>query len=616
MGSAHFLIRACQYLGEEIATHPYSREITVEHAESEESAVSYWKRRVAECCLYGVDLNGLAVELAKLALWLETVAIDRPLTFLDPHLRRGNSLIGARLGELGTLPGELVLLEGEVSRAVETELPVLLEPLAEIRSTPSEAVEDIKKKERLYKVYTNRREPFRLLADVWASAFVDRRVTDEQYKQAVDTVAQPRKFTEIAKQEWFANAIALARRTDFDPFHWELEFLEVFYNEHGRRADAGFDAVIGNPPYEVLSELESGRDLAAFRKFIEREPVYEPSRTGKNNLYKLFICRALELLADNGCMGFITPMAVLGDKITADVRRQIIKVAAFTGIDGFPQKDNPANRVFPEAKLSTAVFTLARRQRSERERFRVRVHLGRTLDEDSPSYELSTADVPLYDPVNFTIASCAQADWDLATRIMRSGRMTRLRDYAEFFQGEVNETNERARGNLADDPDEGKLVTRGASICLYVTRPASQGNDLYLNVEKFLADKGAQTKAFHHLYRRVCWQESSPQNNFRRVIAALLPDGEFCNHKINYVPEHTSRLPLEFVLGLLNSNLIDWYFRLGSTNAAVSHYQVANLPCPVFDESEPEVDEIKIVQSVVRSGAFDDAYEMVRAALG
>jgi hypothetical protein len=85
-------------------------------------------------------------------------------------------------------------------------------------------------------------------------------------------------------------------------------------------------------------------------------------------------------------------------------------------------------------------------------------------------------------------------------------------------------------------------------------------------------------------------QESSPQNNFRRVIGALIPQGEFCNHKVNYLPEYTSKYPLEVVLALLNSKLIDWYFRLGSTNAAVSHYQLYNLPCPVFAASEGATD--------------------------
>lgn len=172
--------------------------------------------------------------------------------------------------------------------------------------------------------------------------------------------------------------------------------------------------------------------------------------------------------------------------------------------------------------------------------FVARVHPGRMIEPNSPSLKLSTASIPLYDPANFTIVSCSQDDWDLATRIMQSGRMTRLKEFTEFFQGEVNETNERAKGNLTLNPDDGKLVTRGASVCLYILRDASQGEDLFLRVDKFLDGKGEHTKAFHHQYPRIGVQESSPQNNFRRVISAFIPAGQFCNHKVNYLPEHTS----------------------------------------------------------------------------
>ena len=94
------------------------------------------------------------------------------------------------------------------------------------------------------------------------------------------------------------------------------------------------------------------------RAFIEAEPTYAPSRRGKNNLYKLFICRALDLLADGGRLGFITPMAVLGDDQAADLRREMLRQGSFTAIEAFPQKDDPARRVFLEAKLSTALFVL------------------------------------------------------------------------------------------------------------------------------------------------------------------------------------------------------------------------------------------------------------------
>ncbi|WP_292318904.1 hypothetical protein, partial [Mesorhizobium sp.] len=96
---------ACQYLAEEIATNPYTSDRGADDLLGDETTITYWKRRVAENCLHGVDVNPMAVELAKLALWLETVAADAPLTFLDHHLRCGDSIIGARIPRLDSIPG-------------------------------------------------------------------------------------------------------------------------------------------------------------------------------------------------------------------------------------------------------------------------------------------------------------------------------------------------------------------------------------------------------------------------------------------------------------------------------------------------------------------------------
>jgi len=93
MGSGHFLLRVCQYLAEEVATNPHTGDPDLAALDGDASILTYWKRRIVEHCIYGADLNPVAVELAKLALWLETAAIDQPLTFLDHHLRCGNSLV-------------------------------------------------------------------------------------------------------------------------------------------------------------------------------------------------------------------------------------------------------------------------------------------------------------------------------------------------------------------------------------------------------------------------------------------------------------------------------------------------------------------------------------------
>ncbi len=96
MGSAAFLVQACRYLAEAYGRARIAAGLDDDGRISQEELASY-KRRVAEKCLYGVDLNPMAVELAKVSLWLETLSGDRPLTFLDAHLRCGNALIGAPL---------------------------------------------------------------------------------------------------------------------------------------------------------------------------------------------------------------------------------------------------------------------------------------------------------------------------------------------------------------------------------------------------------------------------------------------------------------------------------------------------------------------------------------
>jgi hypothetical protein len=612
MGSSHFLLRACQFLAEEIATNPYTE---ADHAPGAtgESTLSYWKRRVVESCLYGVDLNPMAVELAKLAIWLETVAADRPLTFLDHHLRHGNSLIGAKVARLRAFPGEQGMYEDVFDRELARKLPAFLESLAEIRRSSSESLPQVKQQQTAFAAFTRAVAPFRQLADLWCAAAAGAAVTPQEYHAALDEVDKPVRFKKVAEADWFAAAVRKARE-EMACFHWELDFPEVFFGERGPADHPGFDAIIGNPPYEVLSELESGLDLSNLRAFIEAEPTYAPSRRGKNNLYKLFVCRALDLLAEGGRLGFITPMAVLGDDQAADLRREMVRQGSFTAIEAFPQKDDPTRRVFPEAKLSTAVFALEKgRDGAAGRPFRARVHPGRFIEEDSPGLTLTTEAIPLYDPSNFTIVSCDQADWDLASRIVQSGRMGRLKEFTEFFQGEVNETNERAKGNLTRVERQGKLVTRGANICLYVIRTASQGEDLLLNVESFLRGKGPDTKAYHHRYRRVGLQESSPQNNFRRIIAALIPAGEFCNHTVNYCTERSCLLDLHFVLALLNNTLSDWYFRLGSTNAHVSHYQLYNLPCPVFAPSlaPNHADLQKRAEAAVAAGRPEEALDLL-----
>jgi hypothetical protein len=314
--------------------------------------------------------------------------------------------------------------------------------------------------------------------------------------------------------------------------------------------------------------------------YFEETPLYAPAIRGKKNLYKLFICRGAALAREAGCFSYIVPMPLLGDDQAVSVRKMLLERTELQTVEAFPQKDDPKHRVFTEAKLATTIFVT--RKQEPHKSLRVRTHKGATIELASPALELSPCDLIQFDPSNAPIPSCTQRDWNIAVSIISRDTVKRLGDYCIASQGEVNETTDGKKGFISNNPSDGPLILRGSMVGLYVLRPASQGEPIYLRTEKFLKGKPDSAKALHHKQQRVGWQESSPQNNFRRIIAASIPEDEFCNHLINYIPQQESRLDLDVVLALLNSQLLDWYFRISSTNAHVSHYQVHNLPIPTI----------------------------------
>lgn len=610
MGSGHFLVRACQYLAEEIATNPYTREVP-EPELTEESALVYWKRRVAEECLFGVDLNPLAVELAKLALWLETVAKDRPLAFLDTQLRCGNSLVGTKLARLDRLPRGHSLFAGRVEQEFNKQKNELTEMLRRLRAVESLDVASVKAKEKILRQYESRSRAFVVLANIWCEDFFrkENAITDEGYDALIKSLGHPRQLAQL--EVTYSAILDSANR--LRPFHWEFEFPEMFFASSDSMVH-GFDAVIGNPPYDVIASKEAGMDLEPLKGFFQAQPEYAPSFIGKNNLYKLFVCKAVEILRNGGLLGFIVPMALLGDENALGLRKLILDKGAFTEIHAFPQKDDPHNRVFPDAKLSTAIFGMVKTEDSavKGELFTSTRHSGRLFDADAPFLRLSTASIPQYDPSNMTVVSCDQADWDLAVRLMGLKCFSRLGQWCTSFQGEVNETTDKTL--LSDDENDGQEVLRGASICLYAVRDASQGEPKYIDRQRFVTAKARSGKLRHTLEGRIGFQRSAPQNNFRRIIAAPVAAGEFCFDTVSYIPESESRLSPSLLLALLNSQLLEWYFRLGSSNSKLNEYQFDNLPCPAFQPSPMEHTE-KIIRKLEPLVAENDLEAILRLGI-
>ena len=334
MGSGAFLIGALDALADRLA------EIWVEAGRYPgfTEALPEARHRVAERSLYGVDLNPMAVELAKLSIWIAASARGRPLSFLDHHLKVGNALLGAppdfyRLGipkdayarrkfkdpeagfkEHPAVPKEdledLQLLTGkslEKWRGGRAGSGPLFDFAARLPELP-EAQETAADVEAAHRAYARWRESdavrkWRLIADYWTAAWFaepapgvrlpDHRGLDWLVSQAPRANVAQLESSEYLGPQTRAQIEVLARRHRF--FHWWLEFPEVFLDASGRlKEDAGFDAVLGNPPWERVKledkQFFAGQDpeVAEASNKAEREKKIAALKDKNPVLYQAY----------------------------------------------------------------------------------------------------------------------------------------------------------------------------------------------------------------------------------------------------------------------------------------------------------------------------------------
>jgi len=295
MGSGHFLVNA---------THAVAN-FTVDLLSStpwENSAidtdVATWKRRVAERCIFGVDLNELAVELSKLCLWMTTTARGKPLTFLDHHLRWGNSLMGAWLKDVGIYP--LAKEKGQPAFTLplgsfQVNLEHVLASYRDLYAKDSDDVEEVRQKAHIFeKIFADLR-PYRNLFDLHTGIYFEKGLNEDTYTE-LGSVAQDTAVLEFLIEAIGRNLLEKTQNWRF--FHWELEFPEVFLvHILDSERKGGFDVVIGNPPYLRMERI---KPLTPYLKQQYR------LATPRADVFIYFFERAVDLLRVKGALGFIS----------------------------------------------------------------------------------------------------------------------------------------------------------------------------------------------------------------------------------------------------------------------------------------------------------------------
>jgi hypothetical protein len=273
MGSGAFLVEACRLLAEQLVRAWEVHKCTPK-VPNDEDVLTYARRLVAERCLYGVDKNVFAVDLAKLSLWLATLAREHPFTFLDHALRYGDSLVGLSREQIACLHWSPTKQLPLIRTFIDARVAEAQNLRREIQSMG--ASDDVPGKARLLRDADDAIADVRLIGDVVVSAFFEREKPRE--RETLRAAYAGRIEEILLKSEQTTGSTGAGARMELGDvqdslrdgdrplpaFHWEVEFPEVFTRDNG-----GFDALVGNPPFLGGNQISTVMGMPYFAWLVQ-----------------------------------------------------------------------------------------------------------------------------------------------------------------------------------------------------------------------------------------------------------------------------------------------------------------------------------------------------------
>ena len=351
-GSGHFLLAALDRIAQELA------QIQCGIEKPDSGTVQDWKRKVASRCIYGVDLNSTAVELCKVTIWMDTYDGTRPLSFLDSHIRCGNSLLGQHIDDVGIISNdaiprawvkekkenkkhnELTMNNRDVSSwsgiSIKSVLMGIAKKQSRINSMGEKSLSQVTKKSSEYNQSLD--SPQRM----WAKELLDstramwwwpdpeldelqrrkpsppvplgsRDIEDyaiwlaHQHKIAKEIFVSNSPIRSIGNKDQYQLirevTAKIAKQQQF--FHWELEFAEVFFPQHSDNSNGGFSVMLGNPPFLGGSKISTHSSVET-ANFIRKK--YDGG--AKADLISYFVRQSFDYLRPEGVFGLVSTNAL------------------------------------------------------------------------------------------------------------------------------------------------------------------------------------------------------------------------------------------------------------------------------------------------------------------
>jgi len=314
MGSGAFLVEACRQLAEKLVA-AWNRDQQLQELPDAVEPLLVARRLVAQRCLYGVDKNPFAVNLAKLSLWLITLSKDFPFTFLDHALKCGDSLIGLTRSEISSFGKDPIsdlplmqMLKDKVDRAKSSR--------TQIQALDTRTDQDAEAKLIQLNQAEQELKDGRLTGDIAVAAFFDgagksKREREEIYAQYSGLVRQWQRNTCDSSLSQISHRLH-HREHPIIPFNWEIEFPEVLDREN-----PGFDAIVGNPPFAGKNTTINAH-AEGYQDWLK--DVHLESH-GNSDLVAHFFRRVFTLLRQDGCFGLIATNTIAqGDTRSTGLR--------------------------------------------------------------------------------------------------------------------------------------------------------------------------------------------------------------------------------------------------------------------------------------------------------
>ena len=637
------------------------------------------KKEIIQNCIYGVDIDPGAVDIAKLRLWLSLV-VDfelrdiEPLPNLDYKIMCGNSLLEELIigdesiklfdekllslskgdkSEILLFGGEVV--EGKIGRAKNEYLENLLrdkqKELFDLNSKNQLTQEKKRRLEQEIKTINKELNPklkklkgedyhFDLFGEKAEKYFNKLKELHKEYFTEYDPAKKKEKRKQIENIELEFIKSSIKEKVDEidikiknlnmqDPddrkkqtglmkkkleymaipgeihesktrpyFLWKLNFFEVFQEK------GGFDVVIANPPYGIPNKKQNKtighimfeQQLDNIKKMV----LYNPALGGMINIFRLFVIKGTDILHKQGVMCQIFPLAFVGDISVANLRKYLLEKTCIIGVEAFPERDNEKKRVFEGVKMSVCILLLSLNY--NKRDFYIRIHHDRFVDLDNPKTILNKKLLELMDRKFLSIPLICPDDFNVVMKLL--SKSIKLGQFSRCFTGEIDLTLDKKY--LVDDKSEAKLI-KGALIDKYLLREKmSQGQIKYLNSEKYIS-KNHGERSRHYLEERIVMQGITGINECNRLKMTLLSEGSFCANSTNYILRSKSNnYDLRYLLGVLNSRLLNWYFKKKSSNSNVNGYEVDDLPIMPIGEDEQKsfIAIVEKILAITKNKAF------------